>query len=487
MSDDMHLVIYTDGSANPNPGFIGAAAHGYIYSGEENSTVYELYDSVLTDKGYKVTTKFDKELDRAVKPLFFIEQNSSYNVTGTNNLAEMYALRHALELIYKTEHKLTSAQLYTDSNYSVQGINEWSIKWKENNWIRQDGIEIANKKTWKEILSLIEQIKEKGINVSVDWVKGHNECIGNILADFGANIARANSKKGIYEDRESISDAKNYFVNKVDIHPLICFTDVVISTREEQNIKGLYYLHKSNLPANMTGKANGATSYAIVYLREPEQIIEGLKTRQVEAKLHNSITLANMDKIKNKKYYDRIKNSVFNSLHNKGNSNSLIFYDEELITVDINPPGLLIRAIEHYEHLSYLMSSIEANLYKTTDTKRTDLPTDQYELYDINHFFYEKSLDKKNKEVFTLKPDFVVGFRNIAIDIAVKGKKIKIPMSLGLDMPDRNVLKRIEKMSPNIQLVVWENTAESFGYCVFIGLDNAFSVWSNMSSAKIFI
>ncbi len=133
------------------------------------------------------------------------------------------------------------------------------------------------------------------------------------------------------------------------------------------------------------------------------------------------------------------------------------------------------------------MSFVEKKIYHVNDANVPVNPADQYEIYDINHFFYEKTLDKKNNEVFTLKPDFVVGFRNIAIDIVVKGLKVKIPMSLGLDMPDRNVLKRIEKMSPNIQLVIWENSAESFGYCVFIGLDNGFSVWSNMSSAKIFI
>ena len=47
------LVLYTDGSARPNPGFTGFGAHGYIYSMEKlkgNISYPERH--VATTKGY---------------------------------------------------------------------------------------------------------------------------------------------------------------------------------------------------------------------------------------------------------------------------------------------------------------------------------------------------------------------------------------------------------------------------------------------------
>ena len=488
MFEDYHLVIYTDGSASPNPGYVGSASHGYIYHDIEPKKHYELYDSILTDKGYIHKSTYDPSMGKPVEPLYFIEQNSSYDIIGSNNIAELLAVKQIFEWLNHNNMSFKSILIYSDSNYVVSGINDYHGEWIENEWLRKDKKEISNKDVWKETIDLWYSIKTNNQDIQVKWLKGHSSHLGNQLADFASKIARFNSHNGIYQYKESIADAKEYFNGKVELNPMICYNNVVISNRPNQNESGVYYLYKSNLEDHLIGKANSETSYAIIYLKEPERIIEQIKTRQEEARIYDAILLAKVDKFKIKNYYDRIKNSVFNSLLAQTTNDLLILSDPysegnsfnnkntDSITTEINPPQLLSSALDHYSFLYDL-------LFALINGKGCYI---KYKSFDITEQFYKSEIDKKQNESLILREEFVVGYKEHILDISLNEKKVRIPLILGLDMPDRNVLKRIEKKHPKVELILIESGKESFGYCVYIQDDDGYGIWDNRSASRIF-
>ena len=134
------IKIYTDGACRGNPGRGGWGV--FIINGPESKKLF----------GGKIeTTNNEMELTAAIKGLEFF--NSP-----------------------------TDLDLYTDSKYVMDGINDWIHNWKKNGW------KTANKKPVKRSNLWIELDKlNKFHDVKWYWIKGHSGDIGNDMADELAN------------------------------------------------------------------------------------------------------------------------------------------------------------------------------------------------------------------------------------------------------------------------------------------------------------
>ena len=133
----MKATIFTDGAAKGNP---GPGGYGAVIS----------YDGHVTElgEGKKLTTNNEMEL-RAV----------------------VAALQHLPE-------EVTSAAIYTDSKYVVEGATGWIFGWMKYGWQTKAGSEVLHKEVWQELISLLKK-------VTVEWhkVPGHVGIIGNERAD----------------------------------------------------------------------------------------------------------------------------------------------------------------------------------------------------------------------------------------------------------------------------------------------------------------
>lgn len=91
----------------------------------------------------------------------------------TNQRAELLALICSL--------LLSSAGdcIYSDSQYSVKGYNEWLSGWKSKGWRSSSRKPIANLDLWL----LIDDIQTMRRGVKVVHVSGHNGLAGNEHAD----------------------------------------------------------------------------------------------------------------------------------------------------------------------------------------------------------------------------------------------------------------------------------------------------------------
>ena len=113
--------------------------------------------------------------------------------------------------------------------------------------------------------------------------------------------------------------------------------------------------------------------------------------------------------------------------------------------------------------------------------------------HDITSSFYNRE-PKKNKkegeEKLVLKPELIVGFRDMLIDIKEtnQGKEhdLKVPLILGLDLLPRNNLKRLEDENPSVYLVTWRESETALRYATVIECSLGIGIWSNYFSDTIF-
>lgn len=485
MNDKLGLVLYTDGSANPNPGYVGWGANGYIYKITENPKKHDLHESILTDKGYISIADFDSESKdyKIVDPVTFLTFYGSHKELSTNNVAEMLAMKKSLEYIVNNYTYFENIQIFTDSNYVQKGICEWSEGWIKTNWVKRDGEEVSNRPLWEEVLSVVDKVKKISPAVSIDWVKGHKDHLGNLMADCLASNGSNDSANMIYDEKYNVSDAKDYFINKVDINPILSVPRMIFNSDPAKNNKGLYYMVKPSKPDIDIGVNDINTTYCIVYLKEPDAVLETIRQRQSEvSKNRTSTFLAKTDTILNQKYYQWIKNNVYQSLKRKSqDDNSLLFFNNSPITIELNPAGLSFRAIEYFGYLEHVFSE-----YLSDKTKKSFTYTET----DItDKFFYieEKKVKKEIKLVKRLKPEIKPGFKNTSLEVNVGGDTFKIPMSLGLDLPDRNVLKKLEEENPKITLITRKESEKLYRYLIIVSTDSSDSIWSNLSTTSIFL
>jgi ribonuclease HI len=83
----------------------------------------------------------------------------------TNNQMELTAVIRALT----AARKHNEIEIHTDSQYVKNGMENWIIKWKKNNWKTADKRPVKNQELWKKLDELASAIKIHWV-----WVRGHN-------------------------------------------------------------------------------------------------------------------------------------------------------------------------------------------------------------------------------------------------------------------------------------------------------------------------
>lgn len=103
-----------------------------------------------------------------------------YAADTTNNRMELSAVIEGL----RTLKRSCEIELYTDSRYVMQGINDWIANWKRNGWKTAARKPVKNYDLWQELDA--ETARHR---IDWHWVKGHAGIEDNELADQLANAA----------------------------------------------------------------------------------------------------------------------------------------------------------------------------------------------------------------------------------------------------------------------------------------------------------
>ncbi len=161
------IVIYADGCCEPNPGVGG---WGF--------TVYQ--------DGVEIHSEHGGEM------------------IATNQTMELTAALRALT--WSAESQMSpDVRLFSDSQYTVKGCNEWMPGWKRNGWRRggpnakpENGA-IANLGLWQALDGALAVTP-----VTLEWCKGHAGIIGNERADELSLMGRESVLAGQADTRADL-------------------------------------------------------------------------------------------------------------------------------------------------------------------------------------------------------------------------------------------------------------------------------------------
>jgi len=88
----------------------------------------------------------------------------------TSCRAELRAVLAALGLRWWIGEGFKKIVLACDSQYVVNGISTWILKWRKNGWRTRTGAEVANQDLWKKLEAKLRTMEEQGMLVQFWWI-----------------------------------------------------------------------------------------------------------------------------------------------------------------------------------------------------------------------------------------------------------------------------------------------------------------------------
>jgi ribonuclease HI len=140
-----HVLLYTDGACSGNPG-----PGGWAFILRQPAT--------------------GKEMER-----------SGAEAQTTNNRMELRAVIEGLTALKRP----SLVELYSDSQYVLNGLKEWVESWKKRGWRTADKKPVKNEDLWRALDDL-----KRTHELRFHWVRGHSEHPENERCDKLAVAAR---------------------------------------------------------------------------------------------------------------------------------------------------------------------------------------------------------------------------------------------------------------------------------------------------------
>lgn len=485
------LILHTDGSCVPNPGDAGWGFHGFAYSVEPPKKGSGNPDYYVTDHGYvekymldthrKGENPFDKlDQDRLkegtmtileahmeaieVTPVFYVDSFGPLG-TATNNAGEINGLIHALE--FALREGIRTVRIYADSEYTIDGYNLGLPLWQRNNWYRRDGTEIKNKELWQHLWKLKAELKDYDVKLS--WLPGHSIFRGNQLADVNANLGKNMTLAGLTTHFEKKSEAQGYWkIAEVDRHPLMAHQKLFFNSDHAAHEPGRYYMGAIDKDIGLFGKRLSDTSYSVIQTKEPIDSIESLI--DYHCKMAGDVdetVIGHLNSFYKADVYQQFTEYGNFSLYQPNRfNNNLQSVDKQIVTEVVDPPKKSLEAILAINNVSQWLNAYLENKPEA----------ERFTITDLTPHLYESSVVQKKKEDVTvtkLHASIKPGVASITVDANFRdssGQGIVLPtiLSFGIDLSDRNGLKRIEDLSPKVTLLSWEETPGVFRYFTVI-------------------
>jgi ribonuclease HI len=477
------IVLYTDGSCKPSRGVGGWGIHGYTYNILSTKEPVGKKINASTNLGYHdgETIKVQDDLT-TVAPLQYLDSWGTIPGETTNNVAELTAAINGLNVVREKDAR--TAVILSDSQYVLKGLKEWSIKWQANNWIRDDGSPVPNAELWTTFIDQNKTLIEDGYQIRWDWVRGHNGNLGNELADYNANRGQLLSKKGLDETTFSWSDAKGYWNPKVEYnrmfsHPRWYFSTNAPNSGISSDNRFIYYCgdHGAAKDNDLLGKAVSDHSYCVLFLKQPEPVLEVIRNAQ------NAVTSSMFDIVVG--YLNKIfSQATYHEISTHGDKfltqatpvhQDLYCLDEQPVTWVARPPRLSFRAVEY---LNILEVMLEGFIDTTKALKKITVT-------DITSYFYESEL-VKDKLVTKLCASINNTLKSISVvaqyDIKDKLETTSVPLTIAIDLPNRNSLSALAVRNPKVSLLTFRESDNGFRYVVVIEAGEDIGIWSSVHS-----
>lgn len=136
----------------------------------------------------------------------------------TNNRMELTGVIRAIEKLSQLKFlsATSTATIYTDSRYVINGITKWIFAWKKRSWKTLQKDDVINRDLWEELDFLVENFPGK---IKWTYVGGHIGIVGNERVDEIASGFAEGNKPKLFSGKisEYENDIKNVSLDEKQI------------------------------------------------------------------------------------------------------------------------------------------------------------------------------------------------------------------------------------------------------------------------------
>ncbi len=465
-----HLVVYTDGGCIQDRGIGGWGVHGYFFvdepanQGTGNKKVMPTRDGYVTGSG-----KPDITLTH------YVEAFGSLPERATNNIAELTAGLEALKIAEQSN--VSHLTIIADSKYFLQGLTEWMPNWIAKNWREDTNHPVANRGIWEKINSIYTALKERNVNVRLKWVKGHSNDFGNDIVDKLSTLSIRAAINGKVANKRTISNAKGYWKTERTHSRLLNLPVWFYGVREDardtaESGHTIYYQGDVRDDISFTGKAISDASFSVVYLKEPNTVLETVRQESyllAKASFYG-LAVGYLPVIFKPDIYNLVDEYGTQFLAYDVSKNRLMSFQKEVLVEELRP---VRRAYFAVDRLKMLETILVSYLQGTSDG---------FTFTDITSQLYEVEQRKKTK-VVKLKPEITVTSKILSVPVKcvpLKGteKTATVTLLYSQDLPDRNTLSAIADASTRVIVATWADSESIARYATIVQTCDDVGIWS---------
>lgn len=487
-------VLYSDGGCRPNPGIGGWGLHGYFYSIEAPKRGIGLAGKVATRRGYVAANQAKPQ--ELVTVLQYIDGYGSLLPQSTNNIGELTGAINAVKaLLDDTTYCVSSALIFSDSRYVIDGITKWVHGWIKRGWSKGDGGEVANEQLWKLLLSLVDQADIRGITIAWRWIEAHMGDTGNEASDLLATQGIIAGNKNIERSSVILTDPQGYWNRTAEYNRMLSlprwyFNTHVLEEAKSTDGRYAYYIGNHGKDDLLLGKPISDTSFAILYLKDKVEELAVIQDYQneVSPKGGSSFVIGRLDNVTTGRCLNTLREDGSLFLHRAVSrtidlilprTSTVISAEDEdrqyngtLITVELNPPRRAYTLVETFFSLQQVLDNFLENPDSPAFTDITDI------LYEVDRS--KKTLScKLRKEITSATKSIPINAQYVNND---KLGSVSVPLTVGVDIMNRNDLSAIAIRNPRVWVVTWRESDLAIRYATVIEAGGDIGIWAGVYS-----
>lgn len=470
------LTLYTDGGWRQVGGW---GVHGYSYNVSEVVEKANKNINAPSDAGYldKDVINTSREIN-PVKVTGYIDGWGSIAGESTNNVAELKAGLEGFKLIDRLDAK--KASIISDSKYFLDGLSQWCPNWVNNNWKRRDGTDVPNRELWESLIEISAKVKEKGCSVRMMWVKGHSDNLGNDMADKNATRGVILAKKGLDLQNTELSPVAKYWDKDINYNRLIAHPNWYFSVGPDidnlsKDGRHIYYCGQHDGANEMLGKRVSTHAFSVLFLKEPEPVLETIRDYQneIQSTGYCDLVVGYLTNILTSSTYAELAEYGSTYVTKDNNHDDLYSITDKQLTWQARPPKLAQRAITSLNFAEHMLEEFLAGT------------SEDYITTDVTSYFYDTEETKKGP-VTKLKNSIVTSAKSLDVvgryKISDEVKEAPVTLTFGLDLPPRIGLSAIAVRDPKITLLTYRESELGFRYCVVIEVGEDVGIFNSIHS-----
>ena len=432
--------------------------HGYTVTDTPVKQFSLPADFTLTEEGYGDKVKGPNKV--SVGQIFdgFCVHGE---VHANSNDAEVAAVAQSLKKLveFAPASRIT---LYVESGFVIRALKDWVSNWELNQWKKRDGAVISFAKDFKTILSLQSQ--------STIEIKQTPLLYGFTFSALLLKIAANRSEQqNTHYDSFSTTPVERYY-KKESSEPTLFFYPKIYALTRQDSEHNIYVVGKPSADDkgySVLGRKGPTTAWGVVILPKPSNALTSIIERLMDYDQETATLVAIDAKLS-------LRPAVQDALTNYGKYCLSRFDNVKLDLVFGEETTKLAEEFTNLQHtilfyneakgLLAHMSSLDSGLYERTSL----VPL----LFD------------PVKTTLQLKKEIGVGYTTLTLPEGFYRKPHKL--ILGIDLPDRNTLKRLEQQIEVMDIINTTKEEPLKRYFIYIELkDGSKGFFQNHTSLLV--